>query len=214
LSATRARLWVRGLYAVTPDIADTERLLQLTRAALSGGVRVVQYRNKVASLATLLAQARELKNLCAAHGAALIVNDYVDVAIEADADGIHVGRDDRSCIDAREAVGADKIVGVSCYDNLENARAAERNGADYVAFGSFFPSRVKPGAVRPTVDLLTKAKAELTVPIVAIGGITAENAGQLGRAGADAVAVISALFEATDVTAAARKVIASFESRS
>jgi thiamine-phosphate pyrophosphorylase len=211
VSTTRARERVRGLYAVTPDTPDTQRLVELTRAALAGGARVVQYRNKDAPRDLLLEQARALKVLCAAERAAFIVNDYVDVALEVDADGIHIGRDDPGYGAAREAVGPDKIVGVSCYRSLDNARAAQASGADYVAFGSFFASRVKPGAVRAPLDLLIEAKAELTVPVVAIGGITPENAPQLGRAGADAIAVISALFDAADVTAAARKLIESFE---
>jgi thiamine-phosphate pyrophosphorylase len=190
---------------------DTQRLVELTRAALAGGARVVQYRNKVAPRALLLEQARSLKELCAAHGATFIVNDYVDIALELDADGIHIGKDDPVYAEARKTVGPDKIIGVSCYRSLDNARAAQASGADYVAFGSFFASRVKPGAVRAPLDLLTQAKAQLAVPVVAIGGITPENAPQLGRAGADAIAVISALYDVPDVTAAAQKLIASFE---
>ena len=213
MSATRARISIRGLYAVTPDNIDTERLIKLMTAALTGGARVVQYRNKVGDSATMLAQARALKTACAAHGATFIVNDHIDLAVAVDADGIHLGKDDGSCAEARKAVGPEKLIGISCYDSLDAARAAARGGADYVAFGSFFPSRVKPGAVRPALDLLTRAKAHLAIPVVAIGGITAENAGQLARAGADAVAVISALFVAPDVSTAARQLIASFESR-
>ena len=207
----RAHERVRGLYAVTPDTPDTQRVVELTRAALAGGARVVQYRNKVAPRSLLLQQARALKELCAAHGATFIVNDYVDIALELDADGIHIGKDDPVYAEARQAVGPDKIIGVSCYRSLDNARAAQAGGADYVAFGSFFASRVKPGAVRAPLDLLTQAKAELSVPVVAIGGITPENAQQLGRAGADAIAVITALYDVADVTAAARKLVASFE---
>ena len=211
MNATRTRERVRGLYAVTPDTPDTQRLVELTRRALAGGARVVQYRNKVAPRALLLEQARSLKELCAAHGATFIVNDYVDIALELDADGIHIGKDDPVYAEARRTVGPDKIIGVSCYRSLDNARAAQASGADYVAFGSFFASRVKPGAVRAPLDLLTQAKAQLAVPVVAIGGITPENAPQLGRAGADAIAVISALYDVPDVTAAAQKLIASFE---
>jgi thiamine-phosphate pyrophosphorylase len=181
------------------------------RAALAGGARVVQYRNKLAPRDLLLEQARALKDLCAARGATFIVNDYVDIALEVGADGIHIGKDDPAYADARSAVGPATIIGVSCYRSLDNARAAQEGGADYVAFGSFFASRVKPGAVRAPLDLLTQAKAALTVPVVAIGGITSENAPQLRRAGADAIAVISALFDALDVTGAAQKLVASFQ---
>ena len=213
MSASRARVLIRGLYAVTPDNVDSARLIELTTAALGGGAHVVQYRNKSGDSAAMLAQTRALKTLCAAHGATLIVNDHVDLALAADADGVHLGKDDGSCAEAREMLGPDKILGISCYDSLDAARAAAVSGADYVAFGSFFPSRVKPGAVRPPLDLLTRAKAELDVPIVAIGGITAANADRLAGAGADAVAVITALFDANDVRAAAKELIASFESR-
>jgi thiamine-phosphate pyrophosphorylase len=213
LNALRVHERIHGLYAVTPDTPDTQRLVELTRAALAGGARVVQYRNKVGPRALLLEQARSLKELCAAHGATFIVNDYVDIALELDADGIHIGKDDPMYADARKAVGPDKIIGVSCYRSLDNAHAAQASGVDYVAFGSFFASRVKPGAVRAPLDLLTQAKAQLSVPVVAIGGITPENAPQLGRAGADAIAVISALFDVPDVTSAARKLVASFETR-
>ena len=210
MSTARTRESVRGLYAVTPDTPDTQRLVELTRAALAGGARVVQYRNKLGPRALLLVQARALKELCAAHTATFMVNDYVDIALEVDADGIHIGKDDPVYADARKAIGPGRIIGVSCYRSLDNARAAQASGADYVAFGSFFASRVKPGAVRAPLDLLTRAKAALTVPVVAIGGIAPENAAQLARAGADAIAVISALFDAPDVTAAAQKLIASF----
>jgi thiamine-phosphate pyrophosphorylase len=167
----------------------------------------------MAPRAILLEQARALKDLCVTHRATFIVNDHVDIAAEVDADGVHVGKDDPVYADARKLVGPGKIIGISCYRDLDNAKAAQRDGADYVAFGSFFASRVKPGAVRAPLDLLTRAKAELSVPVVAIGGITPENAAQLARAGADAIAVISALYDAHDVAGAAQKLIASFESR-
>lgn len=202
---------VSGLYAVTPDIADTRRLVELTRAALLGGVRFVQYRNKVAPHALRLEQALALKAACNEHGAALIVNDHVDVALAADAAGVHLGKEDGLARDARHAIGSGKLIGVSCYDSLERARAALREGADYVAFGSFFPSQVKPNAVRAPIELISKAKAAFSVPVVAIGGITVKNAPSLIREGVDAVAVISAVFDAPDVTRAARQFTALFE---
>ncbi|HYC47068.1 MAG TPA: thiamine phosphate synthase [Burkholderiales bacterium] len=194
---------IAGLYAVTPDTEDTARLIRLVEATLEGGARIVQYRNKIAAPALKLAQARALKAVCVEHDALFIVNDDVGVAREVDADGVHVGRDDPALATARETLGREKVIGVSCYRSLALAREAQGAGADYVAFGSFFPSRVKPGAVRAPVELLTDAKRELSVPVVAIGGITAANGGELVRAGADALAVISALFDADDVTAAA-----------
>ena len=202
---------VRGLYAVTPDIADTTRLIELTRAALLGGVRVVQYRNKVATAALRLEQAHAVSGVCKEHGAALIVNDHVDVALAVDAAGVHLGKEDGLARDARGSIGSARLIGVSCYDSLARAHAAVGEGADYVAFGSFFPSRVKPGAVRAPLDLVKQAKAAFRVPVVAIGGITLENAPALVEQGVDAVAVISALFDAPDVTDAARRFTALFE---
>ena len=202
---------VSGLYAVTPDIADTRRLVGLTRAALLGGVRFVQYRNKVAPHALRLEQALALKAVCSEHGAAIIVNDHLDVALAADAAGVHLGKEDGLAKAARQAIGSARLIGVSCYDSLERAHAALREGADYVAFGSFFPSQVKPNAVRAPIELVSKAKAAFSVPVVAIGGITVENAPLLIREGVDAVAVISAVFDAPDVTRAARQFTALFE---
>lgn len=200
---TLARRVVRGLYAVTPDRDDTGRLLAEVGAALEGGARLVQYRNKIASHALRLAQARALKALCATHGARLIINDHVDVALDSGSDGVHLGGEDGSVHAAREALGSGRLIGVSCYADMSLARAAQQQGADYVAFGSFFASRVKPGAVRASVALLVEARRELFVPVVAIGGITRGNAPELLTAGADAVAVISDVFDAPDITRAA-----------
>lgn len=205
MSESRAGVRVRGLYAVTPDLADTALLVARVGAALEGGVRLVQYRNKVATRELRLEQARALKSACERHGAALIVNDDVDVAIAVDAHGVHLGRDDNFGPEIRGRLGPGKLVGVSCYRSLERAHAAVRDGADHVAFGGFYLSQVKPSATRAPVDLLTQAKAELDVPVVAIGGITAENGAALVTAGADALAVISALFNAPDVRAAAEQ---------
>jgi thiamine-phosphate pyrophosphorylase len=194
---------LNGLYAVTPDEADTSQLVERVADALAGGVRLIQYRNKTARPARRLEQARALRSVCTQVGARLIVNDHVDLARSVDADGVHVGAEDAGLEEARAALGPDKIVGVSCYNRLELARAAEARGADYVAFGSFFPSSVKPQAVRAPIELLQQARSELRVPIVAIGGITLDVAPRLIAAGADALAVISALFDATDISKAA-----------
>ena len=195
---------ISGLYAVTPDLADTALLLRRVEAALSGGVRLLQYRNKTADATLRLAQARALKALCGRYGAKLIVNDHVDIAQAADADGVHVGREDAAARTARAALGKGRIVGVSCYNELGQALAAVADGADYVAFGTFFPSSVKPDAVHAPLELLPLAKRRLSVPVVAIGGITLDNAPVLIGAGVDSLAVISALFGAEDVAAAAR----------
>jgi thiamine-phosphate pyrophosphorylase len=193
---------LRGLYAVTPECADTARLVALVERALAGGARLVQYRAKDAPRALRLEQARALVALAHRHGARLIVNDDAALALEAGADGAHLGRGDGDLAAARAALGG-RILGASCYDSLERARAAAAAGADYLAFGSVFPSPTKPGAVRAPLSLLGEARP-LGRPLVAIGGITLGNAPQVIRAGADCLAVISAVFDAPDVAAAAR----------
>jgi thiamine-phosphate pyrophosphorylase len=195
---------IAGLYAITPDLADTEALATRVSAALAGGASAVQYRNKSAGAALRREQAWALARVHARQGGLFIVNDHPALAAEVGADGVHVGQDDGSIETARAIVGPDRIVGVSCYDDLARAEAAVDQGADYVAFGSFFPSTVKPAARSARLELLERART-LGVPVVAIGGITAQNAPDLVRAGADAVAVISAVFAADDVEGAARR---------
>lgn len=196
---------VRGLYAVTPDIADTAELTAKVEAALVGGAALVQYRNKTADPELRVVQAGTLRALCQARGVPLVINDNIDVATALDADGLHLGKEDGMLSEARARLGPEKLLGASCYDHLESAVAAVRAGADYVAFGSFFASPVKPAAVRAPLTLLREARQRLGVPIVAIGGITLDNASQLIAAGADAVAVISALFSAPDIRVAAER---------
>jgi len=194
---------ISGLYAITPQCADTGALLDRVRLALEGGARLVQYRDKSDDVALRFEQASELLVLCRHFAVPLIVNDDLRLADLADADGVHLGRDDVSLREARLVLGRDKIIGVSCYNDLALAHAAQEGGADYTAFGSFFASPTKPGAVSASLDLLRQAKNELDIPLVAIGGITAANATALVEAGADALAVISAVFEAPDIRAAA-----------
>ncbi|MEO8739991.1 MAG: thiamine phosphate synthase [Casimicrobiaceae bacterium] len=200
---TAARASLAGLYVLTPDLDDTDVLVARVGAAVAGGATAVQYRHKRAAPALRLHQARLLRELCAARGVMFIVNDNADLALAVDAAGVHLGRDDMSVSAARARLGRAAIIGVSCYDSLDRAAEAVRGGADYIAFGSFFPSTVKPGAVRASPALLTAAKARWGVPVVAIGGITAANGPALIEAGADAVAVITAVFGAGNVTAAA-----------
>lgn len=202
---------IAGLYAITPDLADTDDLLYRVRAALAGGTRVVQYRNKTATRELRLTQARALQSLCTARGVPLIINDHLDVALAVDAAGLHLGGDDGDLAAARARLGPGKLLGASCYNRLELAEAAVAAGADHVAFGSFFASSVKPDAVRPPLALVSDAKKRLAVPIVGIGGITPGNAPQLLSAGIDAIAVISAIFAAPDIEAAAREFQSLFE---
>jgi thiamine-phosphate pyrophosphorylase len=204
---------ITGLYALTPDLLDSDELLQRVAAALSGGASAVQYRNKVASPPLQRAQALALRDLCATQGALFIVNDDVDLAYAVDADGVHLGRDDPPITHARRKLGRTAIIGASCYDSLELAAAAVDAGADYVAFGSFFPSLTRPDAVRAQPALLTAAKARWNVGVVAIGGITPAAASSLIDAGADALAVISAVFDATDIAASAKAFRDAFAAR-
>lgn len=201
---------VNGLYAVTPELTDTDLLSRKVEAAVRGGARFVQYRSKMASRSLRIGQLERLIPICRRGGAGLIVNDDAEMANEVGADGVHLGVDDAAVAAARRILGAGKWIGISCYNELQLARDAAEAGADYVAFGSFFPSTTKPGAARATLELLSQARQEIALPIVAIGGIDAGNAGPLIRAGADAVAVVSALFDAADVEAEARRLCALF----
>ncbi len=195
---------VSGVYAITPEIDDTAELVGKVSAALAGGVRMVQYRNKNGSAALRRAQCIALRECTLDFNCQFILNDDSRLAFDVDADGVHLGRDDESLADARRRLGAGKIIGVSCYNDLERARALQTAGADYVAFGSFFTSRTKPAAVCASIGLLSRAKSKLKVPIVAIGGINEVNAAALIEAGADAIAVLSALFIADNVASRAR----------
>lgn len=195
---------INGLYALTPDWADSTKLLNNVRTALASGVRLVQYRNKCADPQLKKNQATALLALCREFEATLIINDDVALALAIDADGVHIGAEDASLMQARAQLGPNKLIGVSCYNNLQLALKSQSQGADYVAFGSFFASPTKPGAVAAPLSLLSAAKAKLHVPIVAIGGITLDNAPAIIKAGADAIAVISALFDGTDIRAAAK----------
>lgn len=210
-SAVVSRPPVRGLYAVTPDIPDTDELLRRARLALQGGARVLQYRNKSAVAALRLQQAQALRQLTREFGTTFIVNDDAELATQVGADGVHLGGADGSAAAARALLGDSGIIGVSCYNRASLAFEAVRRGADYVAFGAFFPSSVKPGAVPADVELLRAARHGLRVPIVAIGGITQQNGAVLVEAGADALAVITALWNAPDIEKAATEFSNLFE---
>jgi thiamine-phosphate pyrophosphorylase len=194
---------ISGLYAITPDVADTASLVKITHQVLAGGAQLVQYRSKTDDIALRLEQAHALAHLCRKFHVPFIVNDYPDLAVEVDADGVHLGRDDVHIFEARRELGHEKIIGISCYDRLEYAVEAERQGADYVAFGAFFASVTKPGAVSAAADLLSDAQRKLRIPVVAIGGITPGNALELIGHGADVVAVSNALFNAGNIQSAA-----------
>ena len=191
---------LRGLYAVT---RPGPGLVADVAAALRGGARVVQYRDKTDDAERKLDEARQLKALCAAGGALFIVNDDPQLARAAHADGVHLGRGDRAIAEARAMLGERVLIGVSCYDSLARARAAAAAGADYLAFGSLYASPTKPDAPRATLGLLRDARVEFDLPLCAIGGLTPANAAPVIAAGADLVAAISGVFDADDVAAAA-----------
>ena len=196
---------VSGLYAVTPEMTDSIALISKVDAALRGGARVVQYRSKAIAESLRRTQAGELARLCRTWNVLFIVNDNVALAREVDADGVHLGKDDGGVLAARSMLGPEKLIGVSCYNEIGRAREAQSQGADYVAFGSFFSSSTKPDAIPTGAELLQIATLEIRLPVVAIGGINENNAAVLIAAGADAVAVVSALFDAIDVEAQARR---------
>ena len=191
----------QGLYAIT----DGPRvdLLAACEAALDGGATLLQYRDKTHDAPRRFAEARALVSLCSRFGVPLIVNDDVELAAAVRAAGVHLGEDDVDVASARGRLGADAIIGVSCYDSLDRARTLAAAGADYLAFGAFHPSPTKPNARTATPALLREAKP-LGVPLVAIGGITAANGATLIDAGASYLAVISAVFGTRDVRGAAR----------
>jgi thiamine-phosphate pyrophosphorylase len=205
----RARL--RGLYAITPAMADIERLALLARECLEGGAAALQYRAKDAAPSLALLQARRLAGLCRDHGALFIVNDSIELALAVEADGVHLGREDGPPNEAR-IVFPRGLIGVSCYDEPRRAKEAAAAGADYVAIGSVFASSTKPGAVRAPLAAIGEARAASGLPVVAIGGITQANAPEAIAAGADMVAVIAAVFSAPEVRAAARQFARLFDS--
>lgn len=197
------------LYVITPDEVDTLRLLGQLELALKGGAGLVQYRNKKADSALRLEQAQAIQRLCREYDVPLIINDHLDLALQIDAEGLHLGGDDGDLVAARVALGPDKWLGASCYNRLELAQQALAAGASYVAFGAIFSSSTKPNAVVAEMAVLSQAQDLFNCPICAIGGITAENIGQVRAAGADWVAVIGGVFQATDITAATQKLVAS-----
>ncbi|MEO6959565.1 MAG: thiamine phosphate synthase [Burkholderiaceae bacterium] len=210
----------RGLYGITPEWDDTDRLICAVEAAASGGMAALQWRRKTAALASRRPQAQALAARCKELGIVFIVNDDWRMAAAVDADGVHLGREDGLLSEARQALGPDKIIGCSCYNDLSLARQALADGADYIAFGALHPSKIKPDAVRATLEHIQQAHRlaeQATTPaaasraaIVAIGGITPQNAAPIIQAGADSIALISALFERPDIQAAAAQCQALF----
>lgn len=192
---------IRGLYAITPDEQNTDVLLAKVEAALRGGVHVLQYRNKRADHKLQTQQARAILPLCRQFQVPFIINDSIKLCLTLDADGVHLGADDGNLAEARVRLGVGKILGASCYNRLDLAIAAAQAGADYAAFGACFASGTKPNAVAAPLALFAQARQAISIPLVAIGGITEGNAEQAAAAGADAIAVVGALFGHEDLLA-------------
>ena len=216
-SATTKDARLQGLYVITPaNTTDADRLAYQVEQAVEGGARLIQYRNKNHQDPAYFPQAQVLLQICRRHGVPLIINDDVDLAATLAADGVHLGGEDMTYIEARQRLGTGAIIGISCYNQLDRALVAQAQGADYVAFGRFFPSRTKPQAVQADLDLLQQARQQLRIPIVAIGGITPDNCQPLIEAGADMLAVIEAVFAGPefgeqDVKASAQRFAQCFE---
>ena len=199
---------VQGLYAITPDGLTTRNLLARAEAALAGGAPLLQYREKSGDRTRRREQAAALLGLCRNHGARLIINDDLELALAIGAHGVHLGREDGDLAAARAALGPDRILGASCYNDFALAQHAALAGASYVAFGAIYTSPTKPGAVQAPLSLLQRARRELLpahpgLTLAAIGGITLTNAAPVLAAGAQSLAVVSDLFQAPDITARA-----------
>lgn len=201
-----AKQWhLRGLYIVTPDWDDTDKLVAATEQAIQGGAMLVQYRHKTASAILRREQANTLLQVCRRHSVPFIVNDDVELCLQLDADGIHVGGTDAGVAQVRAMVGRDKIVGASCYGSLQRARDACQAGATYMAFGGFYSSRVKKYTFKTEPCLLAEAKRDIALPAVVIGGMTVENCQALIEQGADMVAAISSVYMNGDIGLAASR---------
>ncbi len=188
-----------GLYAITNESLMPEaHFLAMAEAALTSGARILQYRDKSKNHEKRYSQAAALKKLCTKHNACFIINDDIELLKQVDADGIHIGKNDNSLAEVRKQLGAKKIIGVSCYNQIEMAQNAIQQGADYIAFGSFFGSSIKPDAPQANIDLITRIKKQSDIPLCCIGGITLQNHVSLLNAGADMLAVISDLFTQPD----------------
>lgn len=206
---------VQGIYAITdPALLPGKRLFSGVEQALAGGIRVIQYRDKGATPEQKLQRAKELVRICRDYEAHLIINDGINLAAESDAAGVHLGQNDDSVRLARQQLGDTAIVGATCHDRLALAVQAHQQGASYVAFGRFFPSATKPEAPCAPIDILQEAIAQIPCPIVAIGGINADNMQNVIRAGAQAIALCHSLFAGHDIDRTARRLVKLFHEQS
>ena len=200
-----------GLYVITDEqLINEKKFSQTVEMALQGGASIVQYRDKSNNREKRLHQANALRELCNQYHRILIINDDIELARETQADGVHIGSKDESLARAREQLGKNKIIGVSCYDDFSLALAAQQQGANYIAFGSFYSSSIKPDAKKADTELLKKARTQLQIPVCAIGGINSENAAPLIDAGADMLAVITDIFAHEDAKTASKNISKQF----
>jgi thiamine-phosphate pyrophosphorylase len=191
---------IQGVYAITdPFLLPDNIIYDQVSKAIDAGISVLQYRNKIAAYAIQQQQAEKLNDLCRKNQVLFIINDSIKLAKHVSADGVHLGKEDNNISYARSELGSNSIIGLSCYNKLQRAVDAQLQGADYIAFGRFFPSKTKPQAIAADLELIIQAKQKLSIPIVAIGGITIDNAASLINAGADSIAVINGIFGQTDI---------------
>lgn len=198
---------INGLYVITPDEPDTNKLSAMVLATLKGGARLVQYRAKTINKAQQFLQAEVIKELCDRYNAYLIINDNIELCIHLDAFGVHLGKDDGMIETARKIIGTEKVIGVSCYNSLDRVRLVKDSGADYLALGAFFNTCTKPKARKVSLNIFKKARVQTQLPIVAIGGITLENAPSLISEGIKTIAVIKSLFMSDNIEATTRQFI-------
>jgi thiamine-phosphate pyrophosphorylase len=201
---------IKGLYAITPDSADLNTLIQKTQLAIEGGAFMVQYRSKIQDRDVKMQQCAAILRLCRDYKIPCIVNDDVDMCRILEADGVHLGEKDDNIAEVRRILGEDAIIGSSCYDQLNRAKQAQKEGASYVAFGAMFETSSKPNAPRATLELLREAKSQIQIPIVAIGGITVNNAHDVIKTGIDAIAVITSLYDAKTIKETAETFVKMF----
>ena len=198
---------LKGLYAITDSKLMGSDLISKTEQAILGGINILQYRNKTAPLEQQEQEALKLVQLCKKNNVLFLVNDNVELALKVNADGVHLGQQDTPLQKAREQLGKDKIIGITCHDKIELAVEAQKYGADYVAFGRFFNSQTKPTASPAELSLISESKKSISIPIVAIGGITQEMASLLLKEGVDMLAVIHAIFGQDDILSATHQFV-------
>ena len=201
---------LHGVYAITDPQLCEDTLLVSVEEAIKGGIALLQYRNKAAACQQQLEEAAALKTLCQQHNVLFLINDNIELALRVDADGVHLGQQDTALLKARQSLGENKIIGISCNNRPELALAAQRNGADYLALGRFFTSQTKPLAPQADADLLAQVRNQVSIPIVAIGGITPTNGATLIAQGADMLAAIHGIFAQTDIRSAAKAYVRLF----